>query len=53
MVKSTLHSFHVEMVNIYGTDNIIGYSFDNNDIGKENAGGVHYEKAMKEKPPPS
>jgi signal transduction histidine kinase len=47
VIKSTLHSFHVEMVNIYGTDNIIGYSFDENQIGKKNAGGVHYEKAMK------
>jgi two-component system, NtrC family, sensor histidine kinase HydH len=47
VIKSTLHSFHVEMVNIYGTDNIIGYSFDKNQIGKKNAGGVHYEKAMK------
>lgn len=46
VVKSTLHSFHVEMVNIYGTDNIIGYSFDKDRIGRENAGGVHYEKAM-------
>ncbi len=47
VIKSTLHSFHVDMVNIYGTDNIIGYSFDEEKIGKENAGGVHYEKAMK------
>ncbi len=47
VVKSTLHSFHVEMVNIYGTDNIIGYSFDKARIGMKNAGGVHYEKAMK------
>ncbi|MEH0022945.1 MAG: ATP-binding protein [Desulfobacter sp.] len=47
VVKSTLHSFHVEMVNIYGTDNIIGYSFEKTRIGMENAGGVHYEKAMK------
>jgi len=47
VIKATLHSFHVEMVNIYGTDNIIGYSFDEEQIGKENAGGVHYEKAMK------
>jgi len=46
VIKSTLHSFHVEMVNIYGTDNIIGYSFDKSLIGMENAGGVHYEKAM-------
>ena len=47
VIKSTLHSFHVEMVNIYGTDNIIGYSFDESRVGTENAGGVHYEKAMK------
>ncbi len=46
VVKSTLHSFHVEMVNIYGTDNIIGYSLKQSNIGKKNAGGVHYEKAM-------
>lgn len=47
VIKSTLHSFHVENVNIYGTDNIIGYSLDKSRIGQENAGGVHYEKAMK------
>jgi two-component system, NtrC family, sensor histidine kinase HydH len=46
VITSTLHSFHVEMVNIYGTDNIIGYSFDKEQIGRENAGGVMYEKAM-------
>jgi signal transduction histidine kinase len=46
VIKSTLHSFHVEKVNIYGADNIIGYSFDKSRIGLENAGGVHYEKAM-------
>jgi len=46
VITSTLHSFHVEMVNIYGTDNIIGYSFDDSRVGEENAGGVLYEKAM-------
>ena len=50
VIKSTLHSFHVEMVNIYGTDNIIGYSFDPQRIGEENAGGVNYEKAMNGEP---
>ncbi|MCF8090850.1 MAG: two-component sensor histidine kinase [Desulfotignum sp.] len=49
VITSTLHSFHVEMVNIYGTDNIIGYSFDKEQIGKKNAGGVLYEKAMQKK----
>jgi signal transduction histidine kinase len=35
------------MVNIYATDNVIAYSLDKTQIGKKNAGGVHYEKAMK------
>ncbi|CCK78751.1 two component system sensor histidine kinase [Desulfobacula toluolica Tol2] len=47
VVRSTLHSFNVEMVTIYDEKNIISYSFDQNKIGQENAGGVHYEKAMK------
>ncbi|WP_321494629.1 ATP-binding protein [uncultured Desulfobacter sp.] len=47
VVKSTLHSFHVEMVNIYATDNVIAYSLDKTRVGQKNAGGVHYEKAMK------
>ncbi|MCF8088838.1 MAG: two-component sensor histidine kinase [Desulfotignum sp.] len=46
VITSTLHSFHVEMVNIYGTDNIIGYSFDKEQVGREDAGGVMYEQAM-------
>ncbi len=46
VITSTLHSFHVEMVNVYGTDNIIGYSFDKEQIGRENAGGVMYDQAM-------
>ncbi len=46
VVKSTLHSFHVETVNIFSTDNIIGYSLDEKNIGKKNAGGVYYDKAM-------
>jgi two-component system sensor histidine kinase HydH len=47
VVRSTLHSFNVEMVNIYDHNNVISYSFDTQKIGQENAGGVHYEKAMK------
>ena len=47
VVRSTLHSFNVEMVTIYGHDNIVSYSFDQKKIGQKNAGGVHYEKAMK------
>ena len=47
VVRSTLHSFNVEMVTLYDENNIISYSFDQSRIGQENAGGVHYEKAMK------
>ena len=47
VVRSTLHSFNVERVTIYDNKNIISYSYDHALIGQENAGGVHYEKAMK------
>lgn len=47
VVRSTLHSFNVEMVNIYDDKNTISYSFDPDKIGKKNAGGVHYQKALK------
>lgn len=47
VVHSTLHSFNVELVTIYDENNIISYSFDRARIGQKNAGGVHYEKAMK------
>ena len=47
VVRSTLHSFNVEMVSIYDENNIISYSFDQDLIGQKNAGGVHYEKALK------
>jgi signal transduction histidine kinase len=47
VVRSTLHSFNVEMVTLYDEKNIISYSFDSSKIGQKNAGGVHYEKAMK------
>ncbi len=47
VIRSTLHSFNVEMVTLYDENNIIAYSFDESKIGLKNAGGVHYEKAMK------
>ena len=47
VIRSALHSFNVEMVTIYDDKNIISYSFDQTIIGQQNAGGVHYEKAMK------
>jgi two-component system sensor histidine kinase HydH len=49
VVRSTLHSFKIDMVNIYDLDNTISYSFDHSVIGKENAGGKGYKDALKGK----
>ncbi len=47
VIKSTLHSFKVNTVNIYGLDNIISYSFDHDMIGKKGLGGAGFNKAIK------
>lgn len=49
VVRSTLHSFKVDMVNIYDMNNIISYSFDQGLIGKKNAGGTGYQYALEGK----
>ncbi len=46
VIKSTLHSFNVEMVNIYGSNNIISYSFDRTKVGEKPAVGEEYKKAI-------
>jgi signal transduction histidine kinase len=46
VVKSTLHSFNIEMVNIIDLTNTISYSFDKNMVGKMNIGDTHYQKAL-------
>ena len=46
VVRNTLHSFKVDMVNIYNLNNVISYSFDKQLIGKENIGGTDYQKAV-------
>jgi signal transduction histidine kinase len=46
IVRSTLHSFKVDMVNIYDTNNTISYSFDKQLIGRKNMGGTGYEYAI-------
>ncbi len=46
VVRSTLHSFKVDMVNIYDMENTISYSFDPSLIGKEDSGGKGYEDAI-------
>ena len=46
VVRSTLHSFKVEALNIYSTDNIISYSFDTDMIGRKIYGGTGYQRAV-------
>jgi signal transduction histidine kinase len=46
VVRSTLHSFQVKMVNIYDMDNTLSYSFDQKLIGKKEVGGTAYQKAL-------
>ncbi len=46
VVRSTLHSFNVDMVNIYDLNNTISYSLDKDVIGKRNAGGTYYQDAL-------
>ena len=46
VVRSTLHSFNVDMVNIYDLSNTISYSLDPEVIGKRNAGGTYYHDAL-------
>ncbi len=50
VVRSTLHSFKVDMVNIYDMNHIISYSFDQEKVGRENLGGSSYEKALSGQP---
>jgi signal transduction histidine kinase len=46
VVRSTLHSFKVEMVNIYSKDDIIAYSFSKELVGMEKMGGTFYKSAL-------
>ena len=46
LVRSTLHSFKVESLNIYNMENIISYSFDPDLIGRKNFGGTGYQQAL-------
>lgn len=39
VVRSTMHSFEVEKINIYSMDNEVSYSFDQYLIGRRNYGG--------------
>jgi signal transduction histidine kinase len=46
VVRSTLHSFKVEIVNIYSKNDIIAYSFSPELVGMENLGGTFYKNAL-------
>ncbi len=46
VVRSTLHSFKVEALNIYSIHNTISYSFDEDMIGRERFGGTGFQQAL-------
>lgn len=50
VVRSTLHSFKVDMVNIYGVRDVIAYSYSKELIGLENLGGTSHQNALDGKP---
>ena len=46
VVRNTLHSFRVQMVNIYDMNNTISYSFDREMVGLRDLGGLAYKEAL-------
>jgi signal transduction histidine kinase len=50
IVRSTLHSFKADMVNIYDINNTISYSFDRDLVGKKNLGGTGFVYALEGTP---
>ena len=46
VVRSTLHSFKVEALNIYSNNNTISYSFDRDMMGRKNYGGTGFQRAL-------
>jgi signal transduction histidine kinase len=50
VVRSTLHSFSVETVNIFDrNENVIFYSFDKELLGRKGLGGIDYKQALEGK----
>ncbi len=49
IIRNTLYSFKIETVNIYDPRNVLAYSTDRSMVGKKEAGGTDYKKAMKGK----
>ena len=50
VVRSTLHSFKVDLVNIYGIKDLVAYSYSKELIGMENLGGTSFQKALRGEP---
>jgi len=46
VVRSTLHSFKIDQVNIYDLVNTVSYSFNKNIIGQKDIGGTGYQNAL-------
>jgi signal transduction histidine kinase len=46
VVRTTLHSFKLDMVNIYDKNNIISYSFDQSLLGQKDLGGTGFQNAL-------
>lgn len=49
VVRNTMHSFHVETVNIYDENNVISYSFDREKVGKKIVAGTGIQNAARGK----
>ncbi|MDY0131971.1 MAG: ATP-binding protein [Desulforegulaceae bacterium] len=47
VVRATLHSFDIKLVNVYDLSNVISYSFNPEIIGEKDLGGEGYQKALK------
>ncbi|MEW6672568.1 MAG: ATP-binding protein [Thermodesulfobacteriota bacterium] len=46
VVRSTLHSFKVDQLNIYDLGNTVSYSFNKSIIGQKDIGGTGYQNAI-------
>ena len=46
VIRSTLHSFQVDLVTIYDTNNTVSYSFDPDLVGQKDLGGSGYQQAL-------
>lgn len=49
VIRSTIHSFKIESLNIYDLNNIISYSLNQEIVGKKGLGGKAYQHALEGK----